>query len=213
MIASDSIPTVGSFSDDAEHIKSAGETARAGTYRLLALLLGNAPSAEVLNVVSKLSPPGDTTIEGSIRKLAMLADSVTPAAIEREYHNLFVGLGEGELIPYGSYYLSGFLHEKPLARLRADLRELGVERDDQFKEPEDGIASLCETMSGLIAGDFGTPAKLSVQKDFFTRHLGSWGTQFFTDLQCAESANFYRPVGELGATFLQVETEAFSIES
>ena len=213
MIASDSVPSVESFSDDAVDAPSAGETARAGTYRLLALLLGNAPSAEVLDVVAKLTSPGDTTIEESIRKLAMLADSVTPSAVEREYHNLFVGLGEGELIPYGSYYLSGFLHEKPLARLRADLRELGIERDDQFKEPEDGIASLCETMSALIAGDFGTPAKLSVQKGFFTRHLGSWGPQFFTDLQSAESANFYRPVGALGATFLQVETEAFSMES
>ena len=192
---------------------SAGETARAGTYRLLARLLGNAPNSDVLDVVAKLPSPGDTTIEKNIRKLAMLANDVTPAAVAREYQNLFIGLGQGELIPYGSYYLSGFLHEKPLARLRADLRDLGIERDDQFKEPEDGIASLCETMSGLIAGDFGTPANLSVQKDFFNRHLGSWGTQFFTDLQCAESANFYRPVGALGATFLQVETEAFSIES
>ena len=116
-------------------------------------------------------------------------------------------------MPYGSYYLSGFLHEKPLARLRADLRKLGIERDIQVSEPEDGMANVCEVMSGLIAGDFGIPASLSVQKDFYTKHVGSWGIQFFTDLESATSANFYRSVGELGSVFLHLETEAFTIES
>ena len=213
MIVSDRIPSAESFAGGAPRIAAAGETARAGTYRLLALLLGEPPSREVLDMIAKLPSSGDTAIAENIRKLATLADLVTAEAVGREYHNLFIGLGEGELIPYGSYYLSGFLHEKPLARLRADLRKLGIERDEQFKEPEDGIASLCETMSGLITGDFGAPAKLSIQKDFFTRHLGSWGKQFFIDMQSTKSANFYRPVGALGATFLQVETEAFSMES
>ena len=211
MIASGNIPTAESFPRDAAEAVSTGEAARAGSYRLLALLLGDTPSQETLGIVADL-PHSDTPIGHSISKLANSARSVTPSAIEREYHNLFVGLGGGELVPYGSYYLSGFLHEKPLARLRADLRKLGIERDIQVSEPEDGMASVCEVMSGLIAGDFGIPSSLSVQKDFYTKHVGSWGIQFFTDLESATSANFYRSVGELGSVFLHLETEAFTIE-
>jgi len=212
VIESGNISTAEPFSEDVVHAASAGETARAGTYRLLALLLGDTPGKEVLDIVANL-PPGDTQIGHNIGELAARARTITPAAVAREYHNLFVGLGEGELIPYGSYYLSGFLHEKPLARLRTDLRKLGIERDSRVSEPEDGIASVCEIMSGLIAGDFGIPANLSVQKDFFVKHLGSWGPQFFIDLESAETANFYRPVGALGGIFFRLETEAFSLES
>lgn len=212
MIESGNISTAEPFPDDVVHAASAWETARAGTYRLLALLLGDTPGEEVLDIVASL-PSSDTPIGHKIGELSARAESITPAAVAREYHNLFVGLGQGELIPYGSYYLSGFLHEKPLARLRTDLRKLGIERDSQVSEPEDGIASVCETMSGLIAGDFGIPANLSVQKDFFVKHVGSWGPQFFVDLESAETADFYRPVGALGSIFFRSEAEAFSLES
>jgi TorA maturation chaperone TorD len=211
VIPSNNIATVEPSSEDVVHAAATGETARAGTYRLLALLLGDNPGKDVLDIVAGL-PYSDTPIGQNIGELAARAQRVTPAAVAREYHNLFVGLGGGELIPYGSYYLSGFLHEKPLARLRADLRKLGIERDSRVGEPEDGIASICEVMSGLIAGDFGIPADLSIQKDFFTKHLGSWGTQFFIDLESAKSADFYRAVGALGRVFLRLEVEAFSIE-
>ncbi len=211
MVPSSNISAVEPLSEDVVHATSTGETARAGTYRLLALLLGDKPGKDVLDIVAGL-PYSDTPIGQNIGELAARAKRVTPAAVAREYHNLFVGLGGGELIPYGSYYLSGFLHEKPLARLRADLRKLGIERDSRVGEPEDGIASICEVMSGLIAGDFGIPADLSIQKDFFTKHLGSWGTQFFIDLESAKSADFYRAVGALGRVFLRLEVEAFSIE-
>ena len=212
MIESGNVSTAEPFPDDVVHAASAGETARAGTYRLLALLLGDTPGEEALDIVASL-PSSDTPIGHKIGELSARAESITPAAVAREYHNLFVGLGQGELIPYGSYYLSGFLHEKPLARLRTDLRKLGIERDSQVSEPEDGIASICEIMSGLIAGDFGIPANLSVQKDFFTKHLGSWGPQFFVDLESAETADFYRPVGAVGGIFFRLEAEAFSLES
>ena len=212
MIESGNVSTAEPFPDDVVPAASAGETARAGTYRLLALLLGDTPGEEALDIVASL-PSSDTPIGHKIGELSARAESITPAAVAREYHNLFVGLGQGELIPYGSYYLSGFLHEKPLARLRTDLRKLGIERDSQVSEPEDGIASICEIMSGLIAGDFGIPANLSVQKDFFTKHLGSWGPQFFVDLESAETADFYRPVGALGGIFFRLEAEAFSLES
>ena len=70
--------------------------------------------------------------------------------------NLFIGLGRGELLPYGSSYLTGFLHERPLARLRADLGPLGIERAE-------GNASLkimprlCEIMAGIVSGRLPAP--------------------------------------------------------
>ena len=212
MIMSGNIPEEESPSRDGLQPLSAEENARAGTYRLLAVLLGGPPDEETLAVVSGL-PSGNNCIGANVAQLAKRSRQVNPEKVEREFHKLFIGLGEGEIVPYGSYYLSGFLHEKPLARLRVDLRKLGVERDSNFCEPEDCIASVCEVMSGLISGDFGTPASLSLQRDFFTKHVGSWGGQFFVDLESASSAYFYRPVGSLGRNFIQLEAEAFSIEN
>ena len=212
MTMSGNIPEEAMTSREGLQAVSAEENARAGTYRLLAVLLGSPPDEEMLAVVSGL-PSSNNSIGKNVAQLAKRSRQVNPEKVEREFHKLFIGLGEGELVPYGSYYLSGFLHEKPLARLRVDLRELGVERDSSFCEPEDCIASVCEVMSGLISGDFGTPASLSSQRDFFTKHVGSWGGQFFVDLESASSAYFYRPVGSLGRNFLQLEAEAFSIEN
>ena len=38
-------------------------------------------------------------------------------------------------MPYGSYYLTGFVYERPLARLRQDLAQFGIERADDEIEP------------------------------------------------------------------------------
>jgi TorA maturation chaperone TorD len=53
-------------------------------------------------------------------------------------------MSRGELLPYGSYYLTGFLNERPLARLREDLQALCIERVEKQCEPEDHAAILCE---------------------------------------------------------------------
>ena len=117
--------------------------------------------------------------------------------------------------PYGSYYRAGFLHEKPLADLRHDLRALGVARSATASESEDHIAALCETMFGLITGAFGAPddplGDLHRQAAFFTAHIDSWAPRFFADLQAAPSALFYRPLGRLGAQFVAIEAEAFAM--
>jgi len=189
---------------------SAEEEARAGTYRLLALLLSKPPDKQTIDLIVNL-PSGENPIGKSVAELVKLSKQIDPETIEREFQKLFIGLGEGELVPYGSYYLSGFLHERPLARLRADLRRLGIERNTSYAEPEDGMASLCEIMSCMINGDFGAPEDLSAQSKFFKQHIGSWGPQFFSDLESAPSAFFYQPVASIGQIFFQIETEAFSI--
>ena len=135
----------------------------------------------------------------------------TKAAAEREYFALFIGVARGELVPYASYYLTGFLNEKPLAKLRADMQALGIARKTDVKEPEDHIASICEMMAGLIAGSFGAPADLAAQRGFYDKHLAPWAGKFFADLEKAQAADLYRPVGEIGQLFLAIEAEAFGM--
>jgi TorA maturation chaperone TorD len=183
---------------------------RANVYVLLAQLLARAPQAELLQQVAGLQ--GDDSPFGeAMRALARQAQQHTADQVAQEHFNLFVGVGESELVPYGSYYLTGFLNEKPLARLRADMGELGIARADGVSESEDHIAALCEIMAGLITGAFGGPADLGQQRQFFQQHVGCWAPRFFEDLEAAEGAAFYMPVGTMGRLFMQVESEAFDM--
>ena len=145
---------------------------------------------------------------------AALADAASRTNVERserEYFNLFIGLGRGELLPYGSYYLTGFLHERPLARLREDLGRLGIERVEGQAEPEDHAAILCEIMAGLASHRF--PAAAGADRQIFEQHLAPWIGRFFADLERAEAADFYRRVGMLGRVFIEIETEALALPS
>lgn len=153
---------------------------------------------------------GDATRLGLAHKaLAGATAEKDVAAVAREYFELFIGVGRGELLPYGSYYLTGFLHERPLARLRADLADLGIERVEGQCEPEDHAAILCEIMAGLITGAFAAP--MERQRYFFHRHLAPWMERFFADLGSAKAADFYGPVAAIGRLFIEIETAAFAL--
>jgi TorA maturation chaperone TorD len=186
------------------------DSARAQEYALLAALLGRAPDADLLGRLAQLR--GDATPLGLAHvALAEAAADTTAEKVEREYFDLFIGLGRGELLPYGSYYLTGFLHERPLARLRQDLLELGIERAEGIAEPEDHVAILCEIMSGLINGRLAAAA--DSDRRLFDKHMRPWIGRFFADLEQAKAAKFYRHVGRLGRLFTEIETEAFALPS
>jgi len=185
------------------------DVARAQEYALLAALLARAPNASLLQRLADLR--GDPTPLGVAHAaLAEAASRRDAERVSREYFDLFIGLGRGELLPYGSYYLSGFLHERPLARLRQDLAELGIARADGNVEPEDHAATLCEVMAGLVAGRFGSPG---ADRRLFDRHMKPWIGRFFADLERAAGADFYAQVGALGRTFIDIEKEAFALAS
>ena len=186
------------------------DAARAQEYALLAALLARTPDAALLKQLSELR--GDASPLGMAHvALAEAAAAANVEAVEREYFDLFIGIGRGELMPYGSYYLTGFLHERPLARLRGDLIALGIERAEGEVEPEDHAAILCEIMSGLASRRF--PAPAGSDEKMFENHMAPWIGRFFTDLERAEAAKFYRAVGMLGRTFIDIETESFSLPS
>ena len=181
---------------------------RGAEYALLSVLLGQAPGTDLLSRVAGLR--GDATPLGMAHvELADAARATDEKAAGREYFNLFIGVGRGELLPYGSYYQTGFLHERPLARVREDLATLGIERAGQMREPEDHIAILCEIMAGMARGDFLADTKK--QGEFFERHLQPWAARFFADLETTGEAQFYKSVGRVGRTFMELETEAFKL--
>ena len=184
--------------------------ARAQEYALLATLLGRAPDAKLLESLAALR--GDATPLGVAHAaLAQAASETTVERVEREYFNLFIGLGRGEIMPYGSYYLTGFLHQRPLARLRADLARLGIERAEDNKEPEDHAATLCEIMACLVGGRL--PAPQGTDQQIFEKHLKPWIGRFFADVERAEGGDLYRRIGTLGRVFIDIETEAFALPS
>ena len=184
------------------------DAARAQEYALIAALLRRAPDARLLADLSELR--GDATPLGVAHAaLAEAASATSAERIEREYFDLFIGLGRGELLPYGSYYLTGFLHDRPLARLREDLERIGVARAEGVVEPEDHAGILCEIMSGLASRRL--PAPPDSDRMIFDKHMAPWIGRFFADLERAEATHFYRRLGRLGRIFMNIEAEAFGL--
>ncbi len=132
----------------------------------------------------------------------------TPDDLEVEYNDLFIGLGRGELVPYASWHRTGFIMDQPLAALRADLRRLGIERSEHVSEPEDHIAALCETMAILVGG---SEYDAATERTFFSDHLAPWAGAFFSQLEDAKTARFYRAVGRLGVEFIELEKECLAM--
>ncbi|MCW9048253.1 MAG: molecular chaperone TorD family protein [Gammaproteobacteria bacterium] len=178
---------------------------RAGAYSLLAELLRQSPEQEILNTVTGLADVLEKKDDLAIAML-MLGLSARETKINHlddEFHALFIGLGRGELVPYGSWYMTGFLMEKPLGLLREDLARLGFVRNNNTYEPEDHVAALCEVMAQLISEG----RDLDQQKSFFDMHMSSWLAQFYADLSAAKSAVFYRSVARFGKAFFDFEKQ------
>jgi TorA maturation chaperone TorD len=200
---------------EAEPTVSEHDILRARQWALLSRLLAAPPDAETLTALAAVE--GDATALGqAYGVLARAAAETDSAKVEREFFELFVGVGRGELLPYASFYLTGFLNERPLADLRRDLGVMGVARADGRHEPEDHVASLAEIMAGLAAGEFDAGVLgcgAAGEAGFFARHLEPWAGRFFDDLAVAPSARFYRAVAEIGRIFTDIETRAFALQA
>ena len=196
---------------ESQAVVSEEDELRAQLYEFLATLLRVEPTDAVVKQVAGLSGD-DTPIGQASSTLAHLAQKMDGTSVRNEYVDLFIGVGRGELLPYCSYYLTGFLNEKPLAKLRQDMAAIGIARADGVKEPEDHIASLCDMMAGLIRGQFSRSFTLAEQASFFKKHLAPWAGLFFNDLESAKNAVFYAPVGSIGKVFMDIESKSFDME-
>jgi len=189
-------------------VESSDQARRAAFYSLLAGLLRNAPDADVLAYCLSLDTTDQKSELGAaVNTLVLAAKHSDPQRLKEEFHDLFIGLGRGELVPYGSWYQTGFLMERPLGQLRADLAKLGFERSDDVHEPEDHIAALMEVMAMLIYE--GAPQEQ--QRLFFETHISSWAKDFMRDLSVAETATFYRSVARLGSAFVSIESQYLNL--
>jgi TorA maturation chaperone TorD len=183
---------------------------RAAEYGLLALLLFRVPTADVLRQVADLK--GDASPLGMAHlALAKAASEADVEAVGREFFDLFVGVGRGELLPYASYYLTGFLHERPLAAVRQSFVDLGIIREDGSREPEDHIALLFDVMANLARREIGNG--YDTEKAFYEAHLKPWAGRFFSDLESMRNRPFYAAVGAVGRLFMDIEDEAFSFDA
>lgn len=182
---------------------------RAAAYGLIAHLLQTAPDADKLAQVAEFAGLESETDELSMAMamLGLAARNSTEQLVRDEFHELFIGLGRGELVPFASWYLTGFLMETPLGSLRDDLNTLGYQRNEQSHEPEDHVSGVCEVMSMMIQDG----ASFELQEQFFKAHMKPWLSRFFNDLSQADAAVFYRSVGRFGAAFISFEREYLSM--
>lgn len=182
------------------------EASRKEYYNFLAMLFSASPTQQQLDFLAGL----ETTIEKNaltapLLRIIRTAQKSSEKEIKTEYDALFIGLSRGEVLPYASYYLTGFLYEKPLASIRGDMAQLALQKNKVCLEPEDHIALLCATMARLCT------RSLKEQAIFFMQHIHPWISRFLNDLKQAPSALFYKNVAELGLKFMEIEYKAFEI--
>lgn len=191
------------------------ETARAEVYGLLAQLYYAPPAPEILEslrVAVTEAPAEGAFLEEPWRDVVGAARAMTNDEVAREYEALFGGVGKPEVYLFGSHYLSGFLNEKPLARLRTDLAALGLARDEAaMPETEDHIAYLCEVMRYLIAGDDVAVANLTRQREFFAAHVQPWAAALCDAVAGHPKARFYAALAAFTRAFVSVEVQGFDM--
>ena len=184
------------------------QTLRTEIYLVLSALFRSAPSEEMIEFLTSLEvEPSESAMQKAWIALQQAAKDSNREALEDEYQDLFIGIGRGEVMPFGSWHMTGAMMEKPLAEIRHDLELLGFERDENVKEPEDHIAALCEVMSML------TGEEENLQQAVFNKHIAPWFNSFTQQLENAESANFYQPVAQLCEAFLTLEQVRFSVNT
>ena len=192
------------------------DRARANFYAVLAALFRDAPDAALLRAIGgadELPAAEAGELPGAWNRLVAACRAMDADAARQEYWDLFVGTGKSEINLHASHWLTGFMMEKPLVRLRDELQQLGLGRGPESALVEDHIAALFETMRFLIEGDSGRPpANLREQQGFFERHLASWVPDLCTALKQNELANFYRPVGEFAESFVAIERDSLAID-
>ncbi|MFV8405276.1 TorD/DmsD family molecular chaperone [Vibrio harveyi] len=183
------------------------QTLRTEIYLVLSALFRSAPSEEMIEFLTSLEvEPSESAMQKAWIALQLAAKDSNREALEDEYQDLFIGIGRGEVMPFGSWHMTGAMMEKPLAEIRHDLELLGFERDENVKEPEDHIAALCEVMSMLTGEE-------DLQQAVFNKHIAPWFNSFTQQLENAESANFYKPAAQLCEAFLTLEQVRFSVNT
>jgi TorA maturation chaperone TorD len=202
---SDPLPTTSALDE---------ETARAEIYGLLSQLFYAPPSPQLLSALrlaATEAPAQGALLEEPWRALVGAARAQGDAEIAAEYDALFGGVGKPEVYLFGSHYLSGYLNEKPLVRLRNALAALGLGRDEAMPETEDHVSYVCEVMRYLIAGDDVEVANLTRQREFFSEHVQPWMRPLCDAISAHPKARFYAALATFLQAFMEVEAVGFDM--
>ncbi|NDL69204.1 TorD/DmsD family molecular chaperone [Vreelandella alkaliphila] len=190
--------------NDAMPTLSYTDALRADIYQLLASLLRQAPDSELLTWLANLDSEQDgSRLAECWAALSSAAGQSNSESLQRAHFRLLVGVIQGEVVPYASWYRNGELMEAALVALRQDLRALGFERSEHTREPEDHLAAVCEVMAMLIT------AQSSEQHYFYQQHISPWAKRCFDDLSKVNTA-FYTALGRLGSAFMESEQATLS---
>jgi TorA maturation chaperone TorD len=179
---------------------------RTDSYVLLAAFLSGPPVPELLDLGGKLRCEEEIPekIQQALNVFSQACESCARQDFADEFHRLFVGLGRGEVVPYGSWYKEKMMQSGPLALIRADLQKMSIVRQADTYESEDHAGVLCEIMALISSPENAVPHK--EQARFFNRHMASWMMTFFADLQALKEAEFYRSLAAFGHCFLEAES-------
>lgn len=192
------------------------EAARGHMYALLARLLIVPPDARLLRDIAAappLEPGGDPALAKAWDGLVAASSVMEPDAAAEEHEALFATMGKAAVSLYAGSYVGAPPVEHPRVRVRADLAALGLAPRPDATEPEDHLGALFEAMRVLVAGGAGREsAALAEQRRFFEAHVRRAAEAFFAALGTAQPANYYRKVAGLGAAFVALEAESFSLD-
>ena len=206
-------PSATTINFESPRVIASEDQARADFYALLAALFYRAPDERLLQAITIAEPPIGQ-LNASWQALAAAASIVPQEALDAEYSACFVGMGRPPVMLYGSYYLAGFMMEKPLAELRTALSALGFSRAPNVLESEDHIAALCDVMRAMILGDINNPPhEIAAQQHFFMTHMNSWLPHCMKAISEYHQSNFYKHVATFADAFFAIEQEAFSMDS
>ena len=194
-----------------EHADGGEESARAELYAVLAMLFYAPPLQDLLDEIGPAPVEGEGILVDAWRGLQTACRETSAEIVRDEYETLFIGVGKPEVFLYGSYYLTGFMMEKPLAQLRTDLAQLGLERVDDMPETEDHFAALCDVMRYLITSEEVLHGSIATQKEFFATHIQPWADRMCNAILAHPQARFYASVARLAQAFVSVEMQAFDM--
>ncbi len=191
------------------------DLARADLYGLIARFFHLPPDQELLDQIAATAEQQEAADEAPLAKAWMNVVEVAknnPAQAWRdEFDANFISVGKPNIILNGSFYMAGHLNERPLVNIRKALEEFGLESAQEVTETEDHIASMCEVMRYLIAGDDVEISNLTNQRMFFNEHIRPWYDELCDAIEGIPEMHLYHPVAALTREFLAIEGQSFDM--
>jgi putative dimethyl sulfoxide reductase chaperone len=93
-------------------------------------------------------------------------------------------------------------------------RSMGVDKSNQFKEPEDHVSlelqfmtHLCDKTNSALKENNVSEARrcLEMQRDFLTEHLGKWIPKLCADILKSAKLEFYKAIAKITKGYVEMD--------